>query len=479
MNNSDNSQKCNRSLNSRRTLMVAVAAVLCLTALSATPAEAGETTTIVVEDYGFTFAVPAHWQNEPCHNEVSMKLHFVVPPVDNITGHFSVHVMDRGSLDIVRWAAFHRKENISAAYGTHRIELEIEAEAGRRQALLFYVTDLEGRPEFGLWEALVVTESHAIFFSYLHDLKEGMNARTDMNTALSAFGDSPEEMERARSWYREGRTLGIEKAGLFLSLPLGWIPTEASRRETPVALPSGGTLRVLFFTKVRSGFEGLRKLLSRKIDNLPNLEEFESLSFGESLVEALRFRKSSAGGEARACVLGLNGKCGFALVIESGDFAETALLEKMLAKALLLDPRKAESMRREAVLSLKRALRKKDLPVVEKALATLVFFSQHSTTVPAIGEGLKSTNEIQLTSIAALGRMGTIDACALVAKTLAGRKVCDTVKLSCVEALDRSRRGKEAIQKMARKEMRNISPSVRQTMVSLVEGYDQNGCLPR
>jgi hypothetical protein len=210
--------------------------------------------------------------------------------------------------------------------------------------------------------------------------------------------------------------------------------------------------------------EGLKKRLDEHIAGLPDTGMLDSTSFGADAATAYRCRKASSGNDkAVECVFGLHGKGGYALILRSDDEGEMELLEKISARALLVDRKKADAMRRTTLAAFRKALQRKDSAAVREALSTLVLFSGSKSTVDTVSRGLKSSEDIQVACAETLGRMGSSKAGFTLEKTLTSSRFGDAVKLTCIEGLRMigSPRAKKVLERVGSRDARTLSSSVR------------------
>lgn len=415
----------------------AASLILFCTAVCASALEGGDVKELPIGEFDYSIAVPKEWKCEILPGPETLKLHMRVPPSGKLEGHFKVQVLDRGGASPEKWVTHHALENLAASYVKFRVDSLVEVGAGEYRAQLFHVLDIQGLEGYGLLEALVFTECHVIFLGYFYDLLEEPRAREDMISILGSFSSAPEIVEKARLWYEEGCTLGLDGFGLFLRLPEGWIPERKSKKDdVMVHLPSGGSLRVISFMTVSSGLERVQILLRRQVSYLSCEEKLEPVSFGTSGAKAFRFEKEpSKDHQAVVCILGLHGRGGYALILESNDPDEEDLFQKVVAKAVLLDPSEARTLRSGAVDSFKKSVQINDARETKRALSILEIFSGCESTARSIAWGFNACEPIQVECALALGRMGSREASRLLQRALKNRGVGYCAKEACIEAL--------------------------------------------
>jgi hypothetical protein len=297
---------------------------------------------------------------------------------------------------------------------------------------------------------------------------------------VSSVSTSTCARKRARLWYDEGRTLGLEQAGLYLRLPEGWNPDpeKQSSQAALVRLPSGGSLHIAVFRSICTGLDGLKNLVLRRMDWLTSLERLVPCTFGSCSANAYRFqrtlswRRSSVEG-----VMGLHQRGGYALVLRSDDPVEKDLFRRLSAKAELLDRKQADHLRREALRDFKQALKERDPISVERALSTLILFSHNRSAACTIAGGLHATEEIQVSCAEALGRMGSEEASAGLERALQSSRVCDPAKSACINALLRigGPRERKILQKLSCDLPIAFSPELRNQLMTSLQGFCSPG----
>ena len=373
--------------------------------LFATSVHASQERDIVIGDTGFVIAVPTEWQRGPVSGD-HMKLHLRNLHLVSGFDDFDVFVMNHGVWSRKSWLKFYTKENLPQIFGRFTISYEDEVTAGGMKGRLFHVVDLEKKRNCGLLEALLFSKDQVFFLRYIYTLPN-QSARTTMNRILASLTDSPAAVHRANLWYEEGVSLGREKVGLFLSLPLGWVP-DTSRKNDDVVIvkiPTGGMLKVTALSRVFSGLSGLKKALAKQLGEKELPAETEAVPFGIDGSEAFRFRMDPKASESFVEGLyGLHGKGGFALILTSKEEADRLLFEKVCAKVLLMDPSKSNALRRKSLSNFKKALRKNDIDGVRESLSDLVWYVGNQSVARAISLGLKAEEPIQLECVVALGR---------------------------------------------------------------------------
>lgn len=464
-----------RSGNGRRTRPVmTMAVVVIFLALHANHAAWAAATTVLVGDYGYTLQVPKEWKRVELLEGGSILLHLEARPVNQVCGHFTAHVLNRGGNSEQVWIDFHVRENLPSVHGKFRIDSIEEVKAGSRGARLFHVLDISARDGYGLLEALVFTDVHVVFLSYLYDLADAGRARTRMEEVLASFSDSPAAVEKARLYFDEGRALSFDRLGLFMNLPLGWAPDGTGKKgEVEVSLPSRGSLRVLAFDRVSYGLDRLKQLLRGRVSSFPADGETMPVPFGGGSGGAVRVRKDARGeGSAEEYILGLHGRGGFALVLASDVEKERELFEKVCAKARLLDPKEARTLGSAAEKRFKKAIKEGDLTEAREALSTMVFCPDEDATVRVIEGGLKSIEEIQVACAETLGRMACKGASKALLRAMKSSRVCDDAKKVCIQSLSQNggARERSALMQLERKYANALSPDVQ---VTLRQALDQ------
>lgn len=465
-----------RSGNGRRMrLVTTIAAVAIFLALHANHAAGAAAKTVMVGDYGYTIQVPKEWKRAELLEGGSILLHLETLPVKQVCGHFTAHVLNRGGNSEQVWTDFHVRQNLPSAHGEFRILSIEEVTAGSRGARLFHVLDISAREGYGLLEAMVFTDVHVVFLSYLYDVTDAGRARTRMEEVLVSFSDSPAAVEKARLYFDEGRALSFDRLGLFMNLPLGWIPDGTGKKgEVEVSLPSGGSLRVLAFDRVSYGLDRLKQLLRGRVSSFPSDGEAMSIPFGGGSGGAVRVRGDTRGEDsAEEYILGLHGRGGFAMVLASDVEKERELFEKVCAKAMLLDPKEARTLGRAAEKRLKKAIKEEDLTEAREALATMVFCPDKDAAVRVIEGGLKSIEEIQVACAEILGRLGSKGASRVLLKAMKSRRVCDDAKKVCIQSLSQNggARERSVLIQLERKYANDLSPDVQVTLRQALDHF--------
>lgn len=418
------------------------AGAFLLSVLTALPLEGASCKEVPLGDLGYVVSVPAQWKSGALSGEASMILHMRVFHDAGSYSDFDVFALNRNDLSEERWEEYYTRENLPFTYGKFRLLSSETVKAGSFKARLFHVRDLKNKKGYGLMEALVFARERVLFFRYLYSLTGRQDARAVMDRILASFTDAPEALERSRLWYEEGGVLGLERFGLFLRLPQEWNleMTDPKGTEAFVRVASGGLLQVTTFKRVRSGLKELKKLLAKHTPRLRIPDELEPFAFGSASSEAFRFSEASSNGNPISeCILGLHGKGGYALILTTGLVDEVDLLKKVTARALLMSPRDAEAMRRRAATGFKTAVRADDVEMAREALSTLILFSNNRSTTGTIAAGLKGSEEIQLASAEALGRIGSKEASQALKKALKNGRVSGAAKAACSQALHRTK----------------------------------------
>jgi hypothetical protein len=367
------------------------------------------------------------------------------------------------------WVDFHEKKNLPSSYGEYRIASLEEVRTDPYRVWLFHVCDMRARPNFGLLEALLFTDTHVVFLGYFYKLERAKEARKEMDRILASFSFSPATAEKARTWYEVERLLGNERFGLFLPLPPGWFPkTRGDSGDVTIPLPSGGSLKILTFPFLSSGLKRLEERLKQKIKDLPGFEvsALERVPFGMAEGEAYRFAKSAIRGEAGVeGVLGLHGKGGYALVLRTADPGEVELFRKLSSRATLVEPAGVKPMHRGASAEFKKGLRDDSLLGVRKALSTLEMFSSCDKTAETIAGGFKACDDIQVECARSLSKMECRKAQLALERALSNGKVCDTAKKACIRGLGiiAKHGGQNSLRRLYNKLIHTLSPDVRET----------------
>lgn len=418
------------------------AGAFLLSILTALPLEGASYKEVPLGDLGYVVSVPARWKSGVLSGEASMILHMRVFHDAGSYSDFDVFALSRNDLSEERWEEYYTRENLPFTYGKFRLVSSESVKAGSFDARLFHVRDLKNKKGYGLMEALVFARERVLFFRYLYSLNGRQDARAVMDRILASLTDAPDALERSRLWYEEDGVLSLERFGLFLRLPQDWTleMTDPKGTEAFVRVASGGLLQVTFFKRVSSGLKDLKKLLAKHIPGLRIPDELEPFTFGTASSEAFRFSAASSNGNpVNECILGLHGKGGYALVLTTGLSDEVDLLKKVAARALLMNPRDAEAMRRRAAADFKTAVRTDDIAKAREALSTLVLFSNNRTTAGTIAAGLKGSEDIQMASAEALGRIGSKEASKALQKALKNGRVSGAAKAACSQALHRAK----------------------------------------
>ena len=424
--------------------MMIVSLIFLISFSGALQAKITEEKDILLGDSGYVIRVPVEWKTLPPRDDGAMKVHIRVHHDNGCYSDFDVFELDRGALSRQDWYDYYLREYLPSVYANFRVESEEEIIVGSHEGRLFHVLDLKNKKGFGLLEAIVYAKDKVIFLRYLYSLKGGADFRKQLSGILDSFSDSEEARKRAREWYQEGLTLGLEKFGLFLRLPAEWIPDREGIRQNDVtvSLPSGGTLRVIAFRRVFSEIEGLKELIEKRVQGVEPIAEVEPTVFGVESRGAFLFeQKNSDGAPLLRCIFGLHGRGGYALVLKSDNSSESDLLEKIALKSVLVEPHEITTLRRRAVADFKAAMRENNAAMVRNALTTLILFAENKDIVRIVSSGLKANEEIQVECAIALGKMGSAPASSVLKTTMTKGLVSDRVKKACAEALDQSSGG--------------------------------------
>ncbi len=438
---------------------------------------------VAVGSFGYVLTVPSDWTECPVDGSGSITLHLKVRPSERkgtgktgVIGHFTVHVMDRKTTSPSDWVDYHLNYNMPSAHGSCRIDEVKKVEGGNFEGTLISADGLADHEGYGLFEALLFTEKHVLILSYLHDPVFIREAYGHITGALQSVRLSPDEAVKARLDYENGLSLGFESFGLFVSLPLGWLPDRRSARrdQISVTLPSG-SMTVYIFKRTSNGLDGLLDSLRKKESGLST--EMADWNKGCGNQGRKMFRVvAEPGTEASSsqCIMGLHEKGAFALCLRSTDRAEQDLFEKTAAAIVLMNPAEARKKVRDAVERLKRAIKSRDSEAISEVLPFLSLHSENSTVARELIAGLNSRDERILAECAtALGRIGSPRASKALEQTLKRRKAGETTRLACIEALSTigGEREQEVLIKFRRNLPRTCTPEVRnalnQTLSSL------------
>jgi hypothetical protein len=299
-----------------------------------------------------------------------------------------------------------------------------------------HVSDIPARKGYGLREALVFTEARVVFLSYLYDRDRGAEAGREMDRIVASFSASPDHAAEARTWYAEGCSLGLESVGLFLRLPRNWMPRSSRNGSSHVVvdLPSGGLLHAVACKHVSGGMKGLARAIRRSVRGWTADDAPEPITVGPAGSEA-QWHNGAGDFGLRAAVVALHGKGGFGLIMTDAGASDLELLKKTVSKAVLMDPREADSARRDAADRFKEALRTDDAAGVGEALSVLELFSCRESVSALVARGLDAGEEIQVRCAAALGRLGSRTASRVLERTLADGTAPAPLKRTCIEAL--------------------------------------------
>jgi hypothetical protein len=390
---------------------------------------------VQISDTEFVLSVPSAWKKlaPDCEN---LKLHMRALHSGGKYSDFDVFIKDKGRTSRTRWLGHYKRENLPFLYGRHRVASEEAIKAGPFEGTLFHVLDLEANAEHGLLEALVFADDSVLFIRYTYNLSSADRAGETMDRILASFMNSDDAKQKAWLDYEEGYTIGLEKFGLFLELPEGWIPRKAHRRaaEVEVSLPSGGCLKVITSRKVSSGMDGLRELACKCKPCLHLPAKMEPTAFGTTRDKAFCCTCELSECElCLDCTLGLHGTGGYALILESQNPTERELLKKISARAVLVVSRDVNAMRREFQDIFRKGMKENDIERIRAALARLVLFSGNDGVATTIGLGLDGPEEIQMACVEALGRMSSRKAAALLEKASKSRRVSPDVRNACME----------------------------------------------
>lgn len=454
----------------RRELILTIgSAILFTVAAGSDLLGRSESREIRIGGYDYVITVPIKWKVQAEGHSESMDLHFRIDPIMGRFGHFTVHVMDRNGLSLENWFEYHLNTNLPSHCGSFSIESIGNVSVGPYEGKSVHAIDLEKREGYGIIDVLLFTEAHVVFMSCIYDRLTVDEACRVMVDVVQSFEHSVNAVERSELYYEVGRILGLENAGLFLSLPTGSVLEEQGRKRDEVVVRlSMGELTVLTYRKVSSGIEGMRKLLKRRYPDLLSRGKEAPATIGTSSLPAFQIEAGALDGEpAQRCVFGLNGKGGFALVLSAETAEGLAMLKKIGAKAVLMDAADARRMRASASRDLKIALRKKDAAKVEQALSSLVLFTENQAVAREIGAGLRTRNEqIQADCAEALGRMGSPIACKTLDGVLAKGRISPAAQVSCVQALGRidSASAKSVLIKFQRRLPKACPVTVRNTV---------------
>ncbi|MBU0754482.1 MAG: hypothetical protein KJ645_05045, partial [Planctomycetes bacterium] len=385
--------------------------------------------------YGYSISVPKVWKEDPLPKDPDIALYLDACSCGEMQGGLTIQVCARAGYDSTAWVAFRKETDLPRVYGRCAIAGESWTQAGSFEAWRMRIVGPPAYREYRIDEALVFTADHVIIMSYLYKHGWAAQAGEEMDTILRTFGPSIDDANSEMSFLPEGRTLGLERFGLYLELADGWLPEMPSgfrEGHVPVALPSGGRLHVVTIPRVKPGMEELERCVGKAIPSWRNAQKLCGTEFGLSKSPAFIYEGCEP---ASVGILGRHGGGGFALVLVSDDFNERALLQTIASCARLLDPRDAASEKRMSVNRFNKALRTGEILPAREALKTLVLFSHCSHTAAVVAKGLDGPLNFQSECARALGRMGSKEAGRALEKTLGRRQTSSPTKQACMEAL--------------------------------------------
>jgi hypothetical protein len=172
-------------------------------------------------------------------------------------------------------------------------------------------------------------------------------------------------------------------------------------------------------------------------------------TFGRGFDEAFQVNVAASDESAGLdCYLGLHGRGGYALVLESASDEEKETFRRMAGEAVLLEPSKVKSRIRSESKKLKKVFQARDRTELCPPLTLLSLFSESRSAALAIGPGLISPDPVIQTECArALGRMGCEEARLLLETALGEGGSGLEVKAACIRALgmNHGERGKEIL----------------------------------
>ncbi|MBU0754398.1 MAG: hypothetical protein KJ645_04620 [Planctomycetes bacterium] len=407
-----------------------------------------------------------------------MKIHLLVLPVIEVQGHFTVYVRDKTNQKWEDWVCFHKERNLPDRYGDHIIDFEKEMKAGPHPAWVFHLLDLSGRMGYGLYEALIFTDHHVIFFSYIYDLCRSAQAWNDLERILASFTSDPEIVKRASISYDEGRTLGMDMYGLFLRLPDGWFPEKISTTGdyAMIKLPSGGMMEAAITKHIANGERGLISFLTREISQWKDVVEKTPCSVGKEGIDA--FRSVTEGVKDSlplTLIFGFHGEGGFGLALHSRDRDEKTLFDKVVARAVVMDPVKAKKWRDDALVQFKEGIKNHDLGKVKESLSVLELFSGCGNTAKALESGLKASEEIQVACAVSLGRMASKNAGTLLERCLKSERISETGRKACIRAMTMigSPREKKSLEELQKKSPRYFSMETKEYLEESLSSFYQ------
>lgn len=315
-----------------RGLNITLIMMLCVTAFDRNLAGHPGSRDVSIGDHRYVISVPGRSIQKPANGEEPIRLHLEERPVTNVVGHFSVHVQDRNNAGLDRWVEYHLNRNLPSLYGKYKLDSTEERTLGSYPVRLIHTFDLENEDDYALLELIGITDQLVVIMSYLYDEKLVRQAYEEMESIVASFQHSAAACEHADRLYQTGRTLGLEREGLFLRLPHGWIPQDkrSRRDQVTVTLPYGDTLNVLTFEVESVGSNRLSKLLGRHTPRDFSAGEIDGRDpFGILFRAALSFeRKVSDGSPSRIIkgIVRLRGRGGCALVLNSTDPADCEML---------------------------------------------------------------------------------------------------------------------------------------------------------
>ena len=390
---------------------------------------------IDVGDHGYVITVPDTWTERSAGNEESIKVH-LVDPGGKTPGHFTVHVVARNGRYLDEWVDHHLKVNFPRVHGYCLVNHKEDLALGSYDGKLIHASHMERHAKYDLCEAIVLTDSHILTFSWLHGF-EPERAGAMMTEILGTFHTRSPADYCGRPYYEEGRALGFEDFGLFLRLPRGWMPGPVADGSATVTLP-GGTMKAIVFKRVRKGIEGLKKLVAEAVPRFPEAAKHETVTFGKASHEAFFTRIPARDGEpSLEAFLGLHDRGGYAILLESGTEDERDIFRRVASESVLLEANKVKRRFRLETTRLRKVFRSEDLSGLCPPLTLLSFFSESEAAAKTIGEGLGSRNPvIRRECVNALGRMGNVEATELLSAIL-DEDGLPELKIACVRSLGR------------------------------------------
>ena len=210
-------------------------------------------------------------------------------------------------------------------------------------------------------------------------------------------------------------------------------------------------MRIWVFPAPRKGKGSLAAAAGRAIRGLGTEGGFKDVTIGENALPAIQGECRRGEGMGWTCtIIGVNGKKGFTVRLETTEEGDRRLFRKVLACAWIPSALELKDALRRLPGVFEKAVERGDDPAAEEALGRLCFLADRRSVVSALMKGLEAESaEVRLRTIEALGIAGGARAVPCLERILFSPCESTEFQAACIRALARigGRRARKALER--------------------------------